>query len=346
MVNQHAGHTATLLPGGLVLVAGGALSVSVYSTMAADLYTPRDGLFYNFPELTQRHPRGSTATLLPGPGEDVLFVGGAYGSAELWNFSNVTALDFPYPVSNQTATLLANGKVLIAGGLSNGDSVASAELFDPATDMFTATGSMGTPRAYHSATLLANGKVLIAGGRYQCCVGVEPYGVTLQSAELYDPSTGTFSPVGNMVGSREQHSATLLNDGTVLVAGGLIVLGPSEPDFHSRAEIYDPGSGKFLWVSNMSNARYDHTATLLPNGQVLIAGGTNSVRHDVYHHAGNALATSEIYDPATRTFTSSGSMTYGRYLHRATMLDSGVVLITGGYDWSGTPIYSTELYHP
>jgi hypothetical protein len=96
----------------------------------------------------------------------------------------------------------------------------------------------------------------------------------------------------------------------------------------------------------MTNARYDHTATLLPNGKVLIAGGTNSPSHSVYKPFGNALSTAELFDPASGAFTSTGSMVYGRYEHQSVLLNSGMVLVTGGYDFSGTPIYTTELYHP
>lgn len=345
MVNQHACHTATLLPGGIVFAAGGALTPTVNTTLAADLYEPSDGLFYNFPELTLSHSCGSTATLLPGQAENVLIVGGS--NAEIWSFSGDSTIALPNSVTNHTATLLANGTVLIAGGTDNtGNSLSSAEIFDPSTNTFSATGTMNSPRAFHTATLLANGKVLIAGGRFQCCSGNESLGSTLQSAEIFDPGSGTFSPAGNMAAPREQHSATMLANGTVLIAGGLVFSGYSASGFRSSAEIYDPVAGTFSWVANMTNARYNHTATLLQNGMVLVVGGTNSPSHPVYKPFGNALATAELFDPSSDTFMPTGKMFFGRYQHQAVLLSSGIVLITGGFDLTGTPLYSTELYHP
>ena len=340
MVNQHACHSAIMLPGNIVFVAGGAVTAGITASSAGDLYEPMGGLFYNFPELTQVHGCGTTATLLPGQAEDVLFVGGA--DAEIWSFTGSVTIPLPYPVLFHSATLLPNGKVLIVGGINQqGDSLSSAELFDPSSNTFSATGSLGTPRAHHTATLLPNGKVLIAGGRFNM-----DEGVTLQSIEIYDPTTATFSSFGSMIAQREQHTATVLNNGTVLLAGGVVVNGIAASGYRSSAEIYDPNTGKSAWVANMTNARYGHTATLLPNGKVLIAGGTNAWTHGVYPPFGNALATAELFDPASATFTLTGKMSFGRYQHQATMLLSGMVLITGGYDITGTPIYTTELYHP
>jgi hypothetical protein len=149
-----------------------------------------------------------------------------------------------------------------------------------------------------------------------------------------------------MIAPREQHSATVLANGTVLIAGGLVFSGYSASGFRSSAEIYDPVAGTFTWVANMTNARYNHTATLLLNGKVLIAGGTNSASHPVYRPFGNALQTAELFDPSSNTFIATGNMVYGRYQHQAVLLGSGMVLITGGYDVTGTPLYHTELYHP
>ena len=143
---------------------------------------------------------------------------------------------------------------------------ASAELYDPATDTFSPTGSLATARGLHTATLLADGRVLIAGGG-PASWAIE--GAYLASAELYDPKTGTFSPTGSMATPREDHTATLLADGRVLIAGG------NDVGDHgvASAELYDPKTGTFSPTGSMTTARGFHTATLLADGRVLIAGG-------------------------------------------------------------------------
>lgn len=166
-----------------------------------------------------------------------------------------------------TATLLSSGKVLVAGGRdNNSNSLTSAELYDPASGTWTATGSLITARYVHTATLLPNGKVLVTGG-------VNFNGVTtstLSSAELYDPTTGTWTSAGTMSTAREWHTATLLLNGKVLVAGGYDGTGTS-----SSVQLYDPATGTWSNTASLNHPRQSHTATLLPDGKVLVAGGSN-----------------------------------------------------------------------
>ncbi|MGB7749167.1 MAG: kelch repeat-containing protein [Verrucomicrobiia bacterium] len=161
----------------------------------------------------------------------------------------------------QTATLLPNGKLLIVGGV-NGTYLSSTELYDPATGKCMTTGALNTGRAYHTATLLPNGKVLVAGGENPSSPGIY-----LSSAELYDPTAGTWTTTGSLATSRAHHTATLLPNGKVLVAGGYNFSYPAS------AELYDPATGKWTTSGALKTARDLHTATLLPNGQVLVAGG-------------------------------------------------------------------------
>lgn len=199
------------------------------------------------------------------------------------------------------------------------------------THGFLLTGSMATPRRFHTATLLPNGKVLVAGGQNASYTAVA-------SAELYDPSSGTFSATGNMTVPRAGHTATLLNNGKVLIAGGNSDISGAAV---SSAELYDPSTGTFTATTGtMTAARVSHTATLLQSGKVLIAGG------DVlfYNPSGQSLASAEIFDPSTGTFTAAGSMTVPRESHTATLLTSGKVLITGGSDGTLGYTATTTLY--
>jgi galactose oxidase-like protein len=225
-----------------------------------------------------------------------------------------------------TATVLPSGKVLISGGddcffneyYNYGSCLlSSAEVYDPGSGTFAATGNMSVTRVSHTATLLANGKVLVTGGHDA-------------SAELYDPSSGAFSVTGSMSVGRSSHTATLLANGKVLIAGGQNVSGAL-----ATAELYDPSSGTFAPTGSMAAVRTSHTATLLTSGKVLIAGGSSST--------GTALATAELYDPVAGSFTATGSMVSPRTFHTATQLSNGNVLVTGGMA-NGGSLLSAEIY--
>jgi RHS repeat-associated protein len=273
----------------------------------------------------------------------VLIAGGVDGfdyntisSAELYNPTSGT---FAYTGSLNigrifnTATLLNNGKVLIVGGTDcNWNNIATAEVYDPVAGTFSPTSSLNTARDSHTATVLNNGKVLIAGG-----VSSNGDWITglAANAEIYDPVAGTFSSTGSLNTARDTHTATLLNNGQVLIVGGLDVNGNSL----ASAEIYDPTAGTFALTGSLSYARAVHTASLLNNGMVLIAGG--------YDTEGNAVANAELYNPATGTFTVTGSMNAPRYdMGESTLLSNGMVLIAGGQDTNGNTLASVELYDP
>ncbi len=249
------------------------------------------------------------------------------------------------PRSGHTATLLANGKVLIVSGGTGPD--ATAELFDPASATFSPTSSMITPRAGATATLLANGKVLIAGG-FGPGVSSLP---RLNSAELYDLVTGTFAATGSMAVPRILHTATLLNDGRVLIAGGTDSSGGGGAAVAS-AELYDPSTGTFKLAGSMLTDRAHHTATLLASGAVLIVGGWNGHAADAPDDPPWDPLFSELFDPLSGSFKASGSMSTTRIGPAAIRLANGKVLMLGGipnpqnlHITLASPAYG-ELYDP
>lgn len=192
-----------------------------------------------------------------------------------------------------------------------------------------ATGNLNVPRSAHTATLLADDKVLVAGG----------YGSSvLDSAELYDPASGKWSITGSLSKPRVMHTATLLPNGKVLVVGG--DTSPLPPDFGrgNTAEVYDPATGTWTLTGSMGTTRSWHTATLLQDGRVLVAGGFNI----------DNVKTAELYDPATGSWTPTGDLNVARYGHTATLLSDGSVLIAKGSndgDLAST-LSSAELYDP
>ena len=229
---------------------------------------------------------------------------------------------------DHSATLLGNGKVLIAGGLVTLDAAtASAELYDPATGRFSPTGSLGTARFWQGSSILTSGKVLLAGG----------FNTNhLASAEVYDPTGGTFSPTGGMGTPRTYPLTVLLTSGKVLVAGGF------NGTFLATAELYDPATGTFSATGSMSTPRFWATATRLSDGRVLVAGGFTGAAH---------LATAEIYNPATGTFAPVGApMTSSRSSHVAALLPDGRVFLGEGFDGTSdsTLAYppSAEIFNP
>lgn len=239
-----------------------------------------------------------------------------------------------------SATPLADGKLLVAGGIvlsEAGDiATASAEIYDPAVGAWTPACPLRAARSSHSATLLPSGKVLVAGGWS---------GIAQASAELFDPAgidpttgcRGTWSTTGSLTNARYDHTATLLKDGTVLVASGRATLVLSLRLTYT-AEIYHPATGAWTSTRSLGNAREGHTASTLPDGRVLVAGGAG-----IY---GESLSSTEIYDPATGEWSFAARSSQARSFAFATTLASGEILVAGGEIVIGQPLRSAEIYDP
>jgi uncharacterized protein (TIGR03437 family) len=322
MTTPRAGHVATLLTSGKVFIAGGTPDDTPVNS---ELYDPASGKFTST-MMTLGHlllpdgrylvftGPGSAETYDPSTGsltatgdmvgqlystraitllqDGRVFVAG-YPTSQIYDpQTNTFAATQPYAVPApsilQTATLLADGRVLLTGAVNvcyqlqcRDPGTGWTELYDPRTGTFNIAGNMNWWNNIYTATLLVSGKVLFVGG--------DSYNGIPWSGEIFDPSSGTFKVIEAPQADLQYSAATPLPDGTVLITGsGLCTNGTDQ-----TAELYSPESGKFSTAGNMITARSLHTATLLPDGTVLIAGGVDCV--------GNAMASAEIYRPAMLT---------------------------------------------
>jgi len=225
--------------------------------------------------------------------------------------------------NGMSAIRLPDGKVLLAGGSGN-----TAEVFDPNLGTWTLTNPMAGSRSSQTATLLPNGRVLVAAG---LDITHQP-STTVSTSEIYDYTNSSWTSTGSLNQARYAHTATLLNDGRVLVAGGF---SNTSLTALNSAEIYDPATSSWTPTGNLNVARSIHTATLLPNGKVLVSGG--SIGSSTY------LSSCEIFDPVTGVWTTAGSLNTARTYHDALLLPTGQVLIAGG---DGPNSFSSEIYNP
>jgi hypothetical protein len=267
--------TATRLPDGRILVAGGCTDAG------CDLGSPG----------------GATAEMFdPAAGSFA-----PTGDLSVWR-------------DDHSAIALPDGRVMLIGGWSTAGLLDSTDVFDPARGTFAPGPTMHSPRAGDTPVPLLDDRILIAGG----FLGNRP---TTAMAEIYDPSAGTMSPTGSMVEPRGAYAAARLADGRVLFAGGLdngVVV--------ATAEIFDPASGSFVATGSMSVARYKGGAVPLPDGRVLVFGGSGDIDGSILY------ATSELFDPASGTFSTGPSMGHARYkvAESTVRLGSGDYLVSSG----------------
>ena len=358
-------HTATLLQDGRVLVVGGFIvqpdspQTNVEHLDTVEIYDPAIGTWT--PADSMALPRAEHTTTLLDDGT-VLIVGGigrGFGvdpdpyagfrsTAKIYDPSTdswVSAGKMEGKRAQHATIRLADGRVLIAGGSGIGPSreywgnwggeTESAEVYDPSTGTWSQTGSMSKDRDFPTLTLLEDGRVLATGG----------FGAAM--AEVYYPSDGTWTETGAMHEERRWHTATLLDDGRVLVVGGLYSSEGREYQALRSAEIWNPASGVWTQVEDMSEERGQHTATRLPDGRVLVVGGTP----EGYLFGGGGvfgvgIASVEIFDPSSGSWSPVKSMSQNRTDHAAVLLDDGRVLVVGGTGDAALVLDSSELFDP
>jgi hypothetical protein len=351
MTASRSAHTATLLNNGQVLISGGA-GTTGSELASVELYDPTTGIFTATGSMSTGRA-AHTATLLSNG--KVLIAGGydssgiSSASAELYDpttgFFTPTG-GMSTPRESHTATLLNNGRVLIAGGgNSTSGELASAEVYDPSTGTFSTTGSMTDPRYSHTATLLNTGKVLVAGGWGATPPSCEQSPVW-NTAELYDPTAGTFTATGNMIAPRYLHTATLLNNNLVLLAAG--DMGPTfnpdcgleNPSTLAFAESYDPAAGTFAKAADLLSPLESHTATLLNDGTVLIAGGTGAP-------VTSTIVAGEVPNPSAEIFETTFAMvnppfvSFGTETVGITNTNGQIVTLTN--DYGSTALNITQV---
>jgi hypothetical protein len=302
-VEARFANTATLLSDGRVLLVGGA-GQDVGAVATAELFDPATGTFAATGSLAEARAMHSATLLNDGrvlvAGGGVLSLGGEEESppplatAELYDPASGTFTatgPMTTPRAMQAAVLLPDGRVVLVGG----DEQATAEIYDPASGTFTASGSLSTVRVFHTASLLQDGRILVAAGQVgelNVGSGSSDEGGPVAATELFDPATGTSTEAAPLAEARAGHTATVLQDGRVLVVGGM---GATDSAYLASAETYDPASGTWSPAASLNTARGFHTASLLQDGRVLVVGG------DVFptgEDVTDLITTAEVYDPA------------------------------------------------
>ncbi|HYG66749.1 MAG TPA: kelch repeat-containing protein [Anaeromyxobacteraceae bacterium] len=335
-VVAQTGHAAALLADRSILLVGGPGP----DLTAAQRYDPRADRFEAAGRISTKRARPAVAALADGR---VLVTGGeTSGSFSVSAVSRTAELFEPFagpfellageltlPRAHHTATELDDGDVLVVGGSASLDgtvpATATAERWDRATRTFAATGSLGAARQDHTATRLPDGRVLVLGGRAATCRTGGVCGAAIASAEIWDPETGTFEPLGALATPRYGHTATLLPDGRLLVAGGWFTSGNGVSEEVGTYELFDPATGAAELAGDMRFARALHTATLLHDGRVLVAGGGVALV---------ATDRTELFDPAGPGVAEGPALSSPRMSHTATLLPDGRVLVVGGTDAS------------
>jgi len=331
----HWADAAWRRPDDRVMVVGGCTLTSCPKSFAqsscgqviatTDIWDPASGTWTS--GSTMATPRYAFAGV-PLASGDMLVAGGctstacASTTATAERFSVATgawssAGNLASPRSNPMASLLSTGELLLAGGCDVGACTKDAERYDPTTNAWSAVAELPAARGFATATTLADGRVLVTGGCADpACAAV------LGDALVYDPTADAWSAAGTMSSPRAGHSATLLGDGSVLVAGGCSDGACTTSLATADLWTADATGGKLTPARSMASARHNHTATTLSSGEVLVAGGATST--------GSSLPTAEVYFPVAKAWVEPSSMAMARAYHSGVLLASGDVLVAGG----------------
>jgi N-acetylneuraminic acid mutarotase len=349
-----AGSVATLspaVPSAALTAAPSSAASGVASAAPSQSATPQPSLIYGKGswETVDSLPKarwGAASVVLPDG--RVMVIGGATGSSS--NNATASVVIFDPKTSQWTAATsmlqaraypmaveLADGSILVAGGSRNGQPLDTVERYNPTNGTWVATGRLNLPRTQGTLTLLADGRVLAAGG------GVEaaPDWISTASTEVYDPNTGRWSMAAPMSVARAIHTATLLQDGEVLVTGGATTYHGSSGSVTARAEIFDPRSGRWRQVAPLPKPLYVHSAALMPDGHVLVAGGWWSTSNSDPSHGGVY-----IYDPDSDTWMATGSLVTPRAQFNLVALPDGRFLAIDGVDPAYHTLATSEIYDP
>jgi hypothetical protein len=333
---------AIALADGSALVMGGNASdsINVPDSTTSHRFDPASETFTAGPPLAlSALDRGFTVAV-PLRGGAFLLVGGGINSGTVLRTPSAALTQRFDPIRNEfvrsgnlqrlrsgtvAATLLADGRVLVSGG--GLPPVPFAEVYDPATGQWQIAADLLVARRGHTATLLGDGRVLVAGGLACCTDNSETF---IAAAEIYDPATGTFQLTTPLQQARGFHRATLLSDGRVLFTGGFAAGSIADPQAVASSEIFDPATGRSSLTGTLQVPRVEHSALLLPDGRVLVAGGTRAEN-------GTGISETELFDASTGKWTAGPLVQPASAGITATLLANGKVLLFGGEDGGGFP---------
>jgi len=342
MSGSRYNHTATTLADGSIFVVGGTSDGST-GLATSEIYDRTANTWTSKANITNARYWHTATTL----GNGKILVAGGYTtnsttttsdcrlytpSSNTWSSTGAMAT----ARAEHSAIVLADGRVLVTGGYSGSASLSSSEIYDPSLGTWSSATAMSSQRRNHASITMPNGLTLITGGRNDAT----PSG--LSTVAIYNPANNSWTNGASLSTQRFRHSMTTAPNGRIIITGGLNTSGsPAVNNYLSSVEIYSPSGDNYYQGSNLPEGRRGHFTAVLPNGNVLVAGGATG---------DNTISTTtkeyNTGDQRSNTFTATGSLTTARAYHTATLLNSGKFLIAGGYAGGSDYFAGCELYDP